>query len=70
MIKIYCDKCGKEVEEYEAYTLHVRGPEIVDWDDRYLNEKDYQICRDCMKKVDDFITVSTGTVFPKKENSL
>ena len=71
MIKVYCDKCGNEVEEYCSYTLRVQCPEINDWDDPYLYiAKNYNLCRDCMKKVYDFITVSTGTVCSKKENSL
>lgn len=71
MIKTYCDKCGNEVGEYSAYTLRVQCPEINDWDDPYLYiAKNYHLCRYCMKEVDDFITVSTDTVVPKKEDSL
>lgn len=56
MIKVYCDRCGKEVGELEAYTLLVQGPTINAWDDNYMyDRKDYQICRDCIKGVDKFI---------------
>lgn len=56
MIKVYCDRCGKEVGELEAYTILIQGPEIRSWSDNYLyDRKDYQICRDCIKDVDGFI---------------
>lgn len=56
MIKVYCDKCGKEVGEFEAYTVLVEAPEIKSWTDQYMYERrGYQVCRDCMAKVADFI---------------
>lgn len=56
MIKIFCDKCGKEVGEFEAYTVLVEAPEIKSWGDDYMYERrGYQVCRDCMAKVADFI---------------
>lgn len=56
MIKVYCDKCGKEVGELEAYTIMVEAPEIRSWDDPYLySRRAYQVCKECMTKVADFI---------------
>ena len=56
MIKVYCDRCGKEVGELEVYTLLVQGPTIKAWDDNYMyGRKDYQICRDCIEDVDKLI---------------
>lgn len=56
MIKYFCDKCGKEIGEFEAYTVLVEAPEIKSWADQYMYERrGYQVCRDCMAKVTDFI---------------
>lgn len=56
MIKIYCDKCGVEINELEAYEILVKGPQIRSWGDEYMyDRKDYQICKDCMKKIADYI---------------
>lgn len=58
MIKVYCDRCGKEVGELEVYTLSVQGPTIKAWDDNYMyGRKDYQICRDCIEDVDKLIAI-------------
>lgn len=57
MIKTFCDKCGKEIPEYEAYTLFIESPEIRSWADEYVyDRKGYQICKDCINKVVGFIT--------------
>lgn len=56
MIKYFCDKCGKEIGEFEAYTILVEAPEIKSWADQYMYERrGYQVCRDCMAKIADFI---------------
>ena len=56
MIKDYCDRCGKEIGELEAYTILIQGPEIRSWADGYLYDRNnYQICRDCIEDVDKFI---------------
>ena len=56
MIKIFCDKCGKEVGEFEAYTIMVEAPEIKSWDDQYMYERrGYQVCRDCTAEIATFI---------------
>ena len=60
MIKIYCDRCGEEIGEHHNYTIRVQAPEIRAWGDDYVYDiKDYQICRNCMKEVDEFITSQT-----------
>lgn len=52
MIKIYCDRCGIEVGELEAYTLHINGPEIVSWDDQFMYSKtSWHLCKDCFTKI-------------------
>ena len=56
MIKIYCDKCGKEIDEFEEYTILIQGPVIRAWEDEYMyDKKGYQICRNCIKSVANFI---------------
>lgn len=56
MIKIFCDKCGKEVGEFEAYTIAVEAPAIKSWDDSYLYERRcHQVCKDCMAEIATFI---------------
>lgn len=60
MIKIFCDKCGKEVDEFEAYTILVEAPEIKSWADQYMYERrGYQVCRDCMAEIATFIEPRT-----------
>ena len=64
MIKYFCDKCGKEVGAFEAYTVLVEAPEIKSWADQYMYERrGYQVCRDCMAKVADFIEPKTTKKF-------
>ncbi len=56
MIKVFCDKCGEEIDTYEAYTVTVESPLVVSWKDQYpYNRKEYHMCRDCMNEVADFI---------------
>lgn len=57
MIKTYCDKCGKEIENYSTFTIMIHDPEIRFWSDDYILEREsYHICRKCIKLVTDFIT--------------
>ena len=64
MIKYFCDKCGKEIGEFEAYTILVEAPEIKSWADQYIYERrGYQVCSDCMAKVADFIEPKTTKKF-------
>lgn len=56
MIKYFCDKCGKEIGEFEAYTILVEAPEIKSWADQYMYERrGYHVCRDCLAKIANFI---------------
>ena len=56
MTKIYCDKCGREVGELEAYTILIQGPEIRSWSDEYLYDRNgYQVCKDCIKCIYEYI---------------
>lgn len=60
MIKIYCDRCGKEISEYTNYTISVQGPEITSFDNRYkYTHKQYQLCDSCMNDVHEFMTAKT-----------
>ena len=57
MIKVYCDKCGKEIEEYDAYIISIEGPQIIFWDDNNFmrGRKRLHICKNCMVKLADYI---------------
>lgn len=57
MIKTYCDKCGKEIENYSTFRIMIYTPEIRFWSDDYIPEREgHHICRNCIKLVADFIT--------------
>lgn len=48
MIKYFCDKCGKELENTDIFTVEVTPPEIRRWDDDALTGICI-MCRDCLK---------------------
>jgi hypothetical protein len=50
MIKYFCDKCGKECEDYEAFTIKVIPPEVRTWMDD-AETGIYILCFDCVKKL-------------------
>lgn len=56
MIKTFCDTCGEELENYSSFTVTIHAPEIRFWGDDYIYENNgYNICRDCIRNVVDFI---------------
>lgn len=54
MIKYFCDKCGKECQEYEVFTIKINTPEILSWD-YYPVSGEYILCFDCTKKLDKWL---------------
>ena len=49
MIKYFCDKCGKELENYDIFTIDVTPPEIRQWEDDAYTADPFILCRNCMK---------------------
>lgn len=47
MIKYFCDKCGKELENFDIFTVEVTPPEIRSWDDN-ARTGICIMCRDCL----------------------
>lgn len=47
MIKYFCDKCEKELEDYDIFTITVTLPEIRRWDDN-ARTGDCILCRECL----------------------
>lgn len=64
MIKYFCDKCGKEIGNFnmtEIFTIKVEPPEVRAWTDE-AETGTYILCYNCIKdlnkwinKVDDFV---------------
>ena len=50
MVKYFCDKCNKELEEYEVFVVTVFSPEISSWNDDAKTGD----CILCTKCVDEF----------------
>ena len=50
MIKYFCDKCGKEAEDWEVFTIKVIPPEIRSWEDDTVTGI-YILCSDCTKRL-------------------
>ena len=51
MIKTFCDKCGKEISEWDAIKLTVEYPCPSDIEDEHV----YHLCPDCANKLDLFL---------------
>ena len=49
MIKYFCDKCGKELENYDIFTVEIIPPEIRQWDDNTYTDNPFILCRNCTK---------------------
>lgn len=47
MIKYFCDKCEKELENYDIFALTVTPPEIRRWDDD-ARTGECILCRECL----------------------
>ena len=56
MIRYFCDRCGREIDECSAFNIRIQAPEIRSWaDDGLYRRADYQICQTCIKEIDGFI---------------
>lgn len=49
MVKYFCDKCGKELEEYEVFTITIFPPEIRSWADN-ARTGDCIFCTKCVEE--------------------
>ena len=49
MIKYFCDKCGKQLENYDIFTVEITPPEIRQWEDNAYTADPFILCRNCMK---------------------
>jgi len=54
MIRYYCDRCGEEIDGLHMFVIEIRPPVIRTMSDEAY-AKGYQICRDCIEDVDNFI---------------
>ena len=63
MIKVYCEKCGKEISSLQlAFQVIIEAPEIRTYADNAIcNVNGYQICRDCIGEVAKFIGATEQT---------
>ena len=54
MIKVYCDRCGEEIDKLLMFVIEVQPPTLrADSDMIYPNN--YHLCRECLNDVDKFI---------------
>lgn len=51
MIKYFCDKCNRELENVDIFTVTVTPPEIRRWDDNARTGTAI-LCRECMERFD------------------
>lgn len=66
MIKIFCDKCGKEIQEVPEY-LNICEPyksklEIKTWNSFLRDYRDVHLCKECHDEVYDLIFSRTKHV--------
>ena len=54
MIKYFCDKCGKEIKDYDLFTVEVTPPEVRCWSDD-AETGTYILCYQCIRKTNDWI---------------
>ena len=54
MIKYFCDKCGKELEDYDIFTVEIVPPEIRQWSDD-THTGTCIMCRPCVKWFQDWL---------------
>ena len=56
MIKVFCDKCGKELDRAYMYAGSIMSPEITSWDAPFIEEPtSFDLCTDCAKKLEKFL---------------
>lgn len=57
MIKYFCDRCGKEIGDFnmsEIFTVTVEPPKVRSWADD-AETGAYILCYDCIKELNKFI---------------
>ena len=54
MIKYFCDKCDKELEDYDIFTVTVTPPEVRQWTDDARTGTGI-LCRECLKKMENWM---------------
>ena len=47
MVKYFCDKCNKELEEYEVFAVTVFSPDVRSWNDD-AKTGDGILCTECV----------------------
>lgn len=57
MIKYFCDKCGKELENVDIFTVEVTPPEIRRWDDDARTGVCI-MCRECLDAFQGWLSIS------------
>ena len=60
MIKYFCDKCDKELENCDIFTITVTPPEIRRWDDA-ARTGDCILCRECLDAFQGWLEVIEET---------
>lgn len=48
MVKYYCDRCHKHLEEYDIFGIEIVPPEIGTWTDDAMTGR-WHLCRNCEK---------------------
>ena len=57
MIRYFCDKCGKEIGDFnmnEVFTVTVESPEVCKWSDE-AGAGTYILCNNCVQKLNKWI---------------
>ena len=49
MIKYFCDKCNKQLVNYDIFTVNVVPPEVRQWEGNAYTGT-YILCEDCIKE--------------------
>lgn len=57
MIKYFCDKCNRELENYDIFTVTVTPPEIRRWDDNARTGTGI-LCRECWGRFEGWIGIN------------
>ena len=57
MVKYFCDRCGREREKYELFTVTIIPPKVLEYRDGLVQYKwgEFHFCTDCMEKINDCI---------------
>lgn len=71
MIKIYCDRCGKEIEDIIYYSAKILIEELSMAESGSFTETKYTItdcCRDCQEEIKNFIKTKNFSDFSFKDD--